>query len=223
MPERAAFRRIVAGSWNRRSRHTILRSAMDATVARTKPAAIDVPNAYTPAGHPAAAAGRIGVLLVNLGSPAGTDYWSMRRYLKEFLSDRRVIEVWRPLWWTILNLLRPDDASVEIRPRLFDRLEQGAERGRRCVTITRSQAEKLGAALAPVDERIVVDWAMRYGAPSVASRIEALKQAGCDRILVAPLYPQYAAATTATVNDVAFAALQKMRWQPALRTAAALS
>ena len=77
---------------------------MDATVARTRPAAIEVPNAHTPAGHPVAAAGRIGVILVNLGSPAGTDYWSMRRYLKEFLSDRRVIEVWRPLWWTILNL-----------------------------------------------------------------------------------------------------------------------
>jgi protoporphyrin/coproporphyrin ferrochelatase len=168
-------------------------------------------------GHPSVAVGKIGVLVVNLGSPSGTDYWSMRRYLKEFLSDRRVIEVWRPLWWTILNLI-----VLTIRPSKSGHaysLVWNHERNEGpLVTTTRSQAEKLGGALGSVDERIVVDWAMRYGAPTVASRIEALKAAGCDRILIAPLYPQYSAATTATVNDVAFAALQKMRWQPALRT-----
>jgi ferrochelatase len=172
---------------------------------------------YFPDGHPPIAIGRIGVLLVNLGSPAGTDYWSMRRYLKEFLSDRRVIEVWRPLWLTILNLFvlttRPSKSGHAYSIVWNNERNEGP-----LVTITRSQAEKLGAMLAPEDDRIVVDWAMRYGAPTVASRIDALKAAGCDRILVAPLYPQYAAATTATVNDVAFAALQKMRWQPALRT-----
>jgi ferrochelatase len=170
-----------------------------------------------PDGHPPITVGRIGVLLVNLGSPAGTDYWSMRRYLKEFLSDRRVIEVWRPLWLTILNLFvlttRPSKSGHAYSIVWNNERNEGP-----LVTITRSQAEKLGAALAVADGRIVVDWAMRYGEPTIASRIDFLKGAGCDRILVAPLYPQYAAATTATVNDVAFAALQKMRWQPALRT-----
>jgi ferrochelatase len=170
-----------------------------------------------PDGHPPVAVGRVGVLLVNLGSPAGTDYWSMRRYLKEFLSDRRVIEVWRPLWLMILNLFvlttRPSKSGHAYSIIWNNERNEGP-----LVTITRSQAEKLGATLAAADARIVVDWAMRYGEPAVAARIEALKAAGCDRILVAPLYPQYAAATTATVNDVAFAALQRMRWQPALRT-----
>lgn len=172
---------------------------------------------HAPEGHPPIAIGRIGVLLVNLGSPAGTDYWSMRRYLKEFLSDRRVIEVSRPVWWTILNLFvlttRPSQSGHAYSIVWNNERNEGP-----LVTFTRSQAEKLGDALAEVDERIVVDWAMRYGEPTVASKIEALKVAGCDRILIAPLYPQYAAATTATVNDVAFAALQRMRWQPALRT-----
>jgi ferrochelatase len=174
-------------------------------------------NQNLPDGHPPIAIGRIGVLLVNLGSPAGTDYWSMRRYLKEFLSDRRVIEVWRPLWLTILNLFvlttRPSKSGHAYSIIWNNERNEGP-----LVTITRSQAEKLGAALGVADGRVVVDWAMRYGEPTIAARIDALKRAGCDRILVAPLYPQYAAATTATVNDVAFAALQKMRWQPALRT-----
>lgn len=172
---------------------------------------------HLPEGHPPVSIGRLGVLLVNLGSPAGTDYWSMRRYLKEFLSDRRVIEVWRPLWLTILNLFvlttRPSKSGHAYSIVWNNERNEGP-----LVTITRSQAEKLGVRLAGVDKRIIVDWAMRYGDPPVAERIEALKAAGCDRILIAPLYPQYAAATTATVNDVAFATLQKMRWQPALRT-----
>src|SRR5690606_28478425 len=130
------------------------------------------------------------VLLVNLGSPEGTDYWSMRRYLKEFLSDRRVIEVWRPLWWFILNAFvlttRPSRSGHAYSLVWNKEKNEGP-----LVTITRSQAEKLSAALD--DDRIIVDWAMRYGAPSIGERIEALKQAGCDRILVVPLYPQYAA------------------------------
>jgi protoporphyrin/coproporphyrin ferrochelatase len=174
-------------------------------------------NPRLPEGHPPVAIGRVGVLLVNLGSPEGTDYWSMRRYLKEFLSDRRVIEVWRPLWLTILNLFvltsRPSKSGHAYSIVWNNERNEGP-----LVTITRSQSEKLGEALTSVDDRIVVDWAMRYGKPTVASRIDALKSAGCDRILIAPLYPQYAAATTATVNDVAFAKLQEMRWQPALRT-----
>jgi len=171
-----------------------------------------------PAGHPTAACGRVGVLLVNLGTPDATDYWSMRRYLKEFLSDRRVIEENRLKWWLILNLI-----ILSVRPgrkgRDYDKIWNRELNESPIRTITRVQAEKLSAMLAPADGRITVDWAMRYGNPSIASRLEALQTAGCDRILIVPLYPQYAAATTATVADKAFDALGDMRWQPAVRIA----
>ena len=165
----------------------------------------------------AATGGRIGVLIVNLGSPAGTDYRSMRRYLGEFLSDRRVIEVPRWLWLPLLSLVilstRPQ-RSGKAYAAIWNRERNEAP----LVTITRSQAEKLAGAFAGTPE-VVVDWAMRYGQPDVAGRLEQLTAHGCDRVLVVPLYPQYAAATTATVNDVAFDALKAMRRQPALRTA----
>ncbi|GLK57038.1 ferrochelatase [Methylopila capsulata] len=171
-----------------------------------------------PADHPPVKVGRIGVLLVNLGTPDGTDYWSMRRYLKEFLSDRRVIETPRIIWWPLLNgvilTTRPgrkgkDYASIWNKERDESPLR----------TITRSQAEKLAASLAASAPQLTVDWAMRYGNPSIPSRIEALQKEGCDRILLVPLYPQYAAATSATVCDKAFDALKAMRWQPVLRVA----
>ncbi len=172
-------------------------------------------GAQLPAGHPTVAFGRVGVLLVNLGSPAGTDSRSVRRYLREFLSDRRVIEVARPVWWVILNLFilttRPKKSGHAYAAIWNNERNEGP-----LVTITRSQAEKLGDVLA--DDGVVVDWAMRYGVPAIAERLAALKEKGCERILVAPLYPQYAAATTATANDAAFAALRTMRWQPAIRT-----
>jgi ferrochelatase len=156
--------------------------------------------AALPAGHPPVSFGRVGVLFVNLGSPAGTDTASVRRYLREFLSDRRVIEVARPVWWLILNLFvlttRPKKSGHAYAAIWNNEKNEGP-----LVTITRSQAEKLGQALA--GDGVVVDWAMRYGAPSIAARLAALKVQGCDRILVAPLYPQYAAATTATANDAA--------------------
>jgi protoporphyrin/coproporphyrin ferrochelatase len=181
----------------------------------TKPANPD--SAHLPAGHPPVAFGRIGVLLVNLGTPDATDYWSMRRYLKEFLSDRRVIETNRVLWWFILNFLvltrRPQAKGRDYDTIWNKELNEGPLR-----TITRSQAEKLAADLAS-HPRVTVDWAMRYGNPSIASKLDALQQAGCERILLVPLYPQYAAATTATVCDKAFEALARMRWQPALRLA----
>ncbi len=168
-----------------------------------------------PEGHPSVRFGRVGVLLVNLGSPAGTDTASVRRYLREFLSDRRVIEVPRPVWWLILNLFvlttRPPKTG-----HAYSMIWNNAKNEGPLVTITRAQADKLAAALQP--DGVVVDWAMRYGEPAITARLSALKEQGCDRILVAPLYPQYAAATTATVNDVAFAALTGMRWQPAART-----
>lgn len=171
-----------------------------------------------PAGHPAVAFGRIGVLLVNLGTPDATDYWSMRRYLKEFLSDRRVIEVNRVLWWFLLNVV-----ILTVRPRRrgrdYEKIWNRERDESPLMTITRAQAEKLAAALAS-HSNVVVDWAMRYGNPPIAARLEALVAQGCERILLVPLYPQYAAATTATVCDEAFRALMRMRRQPTLRVAA---
>jgi ferrochelatase len=156
---------------------------------------------------------KVGVLLVNLGTPEATDYWSMRRYLKEFLSDRRVIETNRVLWWLILNLV-----ILTIRParkgRDYDKIWNRARNESPLKTITRAQAEKLGKKLG---KGVTVDWAMRYGHPSIPSRLAAMQKAGCDRILVMPLYPQYAAATTATVCDKVFDVLAGMRWQPSLR------
>lgn len=169
------------------------------------------------ANNLAAKAGRIGVLLINLGTPDATDYWSMRRYLREFLSDRRVIEVNRLTWWFVLNfmvLTRRPFASGRAYESIWNKeLNESPLR-----TITRAQAQKLAAALAG-HPQIVVDWAMRYGAPSIKSRLEALQKQGCDRVLLFPLYPQYAAATTATANDKAFDALKEMRWQPTIRIA----
>jgi ferrochelatase len=170
---------------------------------------------HLPPGHPVLPPRRVGVLLVNLGTPEATDYWSMRRYLKEFLSDRRVIEVNPIKWWLILNLI-----ILTVRPgrkgRDYEKIWNRERNESFLKTITRSQSEKLGAGLAG-DPRILVDWAMRYGNPSIPSRLAAMQKAGCDRILIVPLYPQYAAATTATVCDKAFEALSQMRWQPALR------
>src|SRR5262245_1301599 len=179
----------------------------------------NIPTANTsPQADQPAASGRIGVLLVNLGTPDATDYWSMRRYLKEFLSDGRVIEENRVKWWLILNLI-----ILSVRPRRkgrdYDKIWNRQRDESPLRTITRAQSEKLGAALRAVDARITVDWAMRYGNPSIASRLDALQKAGCDRILIVPLYPQYAAATTATVADKAFDALKTMRWQPSIRIA----
>jgi len=171
---------------------------------------------HRPPNHPAIPPRRIGVLLVNLGTPDATDYWSMRRYLKEFLSDRRVIEENRVKWWLILNMI-----ILTVRParkgRDYDKIWNRELNEGPLKTITRGQAQKLAASLG--NDRIVVDWAMRYGNPSIASRLEAMQRDGCDRILVVPLYPQYAAATTATVADKVFDSLATMRWQPSVRIA----
>jgi protoporphyrin/coproporphyrin ferrochelatase len=173
-------------------------------------------SVHRPSGHPPVAAGRIGVLLVNLGTPDATDYWSMRRYLAEFLSDRRVIEENRVKWWLVLNLI-----ILSVRPRRrgrdYARIWNRELDESPLKTITRAQAEKLATAFAARDQRIVIDWAMRYGNPSIAAGLSSLKARGCERILIMPLYPQYAAATTATVCDKAFETLATMRWQPAIR------
>jgi ferrochelatase len=176
-----------------------------------------IEQAKRPSDHPPAKP-KIGVLLVNLGTPDATDYWSMRRYLKEFLSDRRVIETNRVLWWFVLNVIilsrRP-----QAKGRDYDKIWNREKNEGPLKTITRAQRDKLAESFSG-NEKIVVDWAMRYGNPSIAARLKFLQDEGCDRVLVVPLYPQYAAATTATVGDKVFEALARMRWQPALRIAA---
>jgi ferrochelatase len=171
-----------------------------------------------PAGGVPASPPRAGVLLLNLGTPDATDYWSMRRYLGEFLSDRRVIETSRLVWWPLLHgiiLSTRPQKSGHGYAKIWDREANDSP----LRVISRRQAEKLQQRLA--GEGVLVDFAMRYGNPSTAAKLEALQQAGCQKILLVPLYPQYSAPTTATANDKAFDVLKTMRWQPAIRTAPA--
>src|SRR4030088_712468 len=162
-----------------------------------------------------ARAERVGVLLVNLGTPDSADARGVRVYLKEFLSDPRVIEDQGLLWKLVLNGI-----ILRIRPgrkaRDYQKIWNAEKNESPLATITRAQAEKLAEAISDHDH-VVVDWAMRYGNPSIASRIEALTAQGCDRLLVVPLYPQYSAATSATVCDEVFRVLAGMRVQPTLR------
>lgn len=165
-----------------------------------------------PAGHPAIPAPRIGVLLMNLGTPDGPDPKSVKRYLAEFLSDRRVVELppiaWQPILRGVILTTRPKKSAHAYG-------QVWRQDGSPLAAITRAQALALKDAFG---ERVLVDWAMRYGRPAIADRLQAMKDAGCERVLLAPLYPQYCAATTATANDKAFAKLATMRWQPAIRT-----
>ena len=195
----------------------------------TRPAPAD---AITPAPEPGASGApltadhaalkpqRIGVLLLNLGTPDGTDYWSMRRYLKEFLSDERVIDVNPLLWKPLLNLVilttRPS-RSGKAYAAIWNREKDESP----LRTITRAQCAALAEALAEAlpGHDLLVDWAMRYGNPSTPSVIRRMVEAGCTRLLLFAAYPQYAAATTATAYDQAFRALIEERWQPAVRTA----
>ena len=167
----------------------------------------------TPPDHPPLAPPRIGVLLVNLGTPDAPDAPAVRRYLAEFLSDRRVVELpplfWQPLLRGLILRTRPRRSAHAYRLIWGESASPLAE-------ITRAQTAALAERLAA--DGVLVDHAMRYGRPVIGERLAAMKQAGCNRILFAPLYPQYCAATTATANDAAFAALAGMRWQPALRT-----
>ncbi|MER8373379.1 ferrochelatase [Mesorhizobium sp. M1396] len=169
-----------------------------------------------PAGHPPVKAGKIGIMLVNLGTPDGTDFKSMWRYLREFLSDPRVIELNRAIWYPILYglvLTRRPKTSGANYARIWNREKNESP----LRTYTRGQGEKLAEALRDLPE-IVVDWAMRYGNPSTESVAQRLVDQGCDRILSFPLYPQYSATTTATANDQLFRALMKMRRAPAIRS-----
>ena len=173
---------------------------------------VPIKAAPTPAN---AATSRVGVLLVNLGTPDSADRRGVRAYLKEFLSDPRVIEnqglIWKlALNGVILNTRPQRKAKDYLKIWNTDRNESPLK------TITRAQSDKLAASLRD-EGRIVVDWGMRYGNPSIRSRIDALTAQGCDRILVVPLYPQYSAPTSATVCDEVFRVLGTMRAQPTLR------
>ena len=165
-----------------------------------------------PADHPATPSPRIGVLLTNLGTPDAPDAKSVRRYLAEFLSDRRVVEIPALLWQPILRGL-----ILNTRPKKSAHAysQVWTDEGSPLAALTARQAKALQARLG---DGVMVDYAMRYGNPGIAATIARMKQQGVERILLAPLYPQYCAATTATANDAAFAALTAMRWQPALRT-----
>ena len=165
-----------------------------------------------PVDHPAIPQPKIGVLLINLGTPDLPEPGAVRVYLKQFLSDPRVVEiprlVWQPILRGIILNTRPKKSSHAYK-------QVWTEEGSPLAAITRRQANVLEGALG---NEVLVDHAMRYGRPAIGERIQALKQQGCERILIAPLYPQYCAATTATANDEAFAELRRMRWQPAVRT-----
>lgn len=165
-----------------------------------------------PADHPPVAAPKIGVLLVNLGTPDAPDAPSVRRYLGEFLSDRRVVEIPPLLWQPILRGI-----ILRTRPKKSAHAYQQVwrEDGSPLAAITRAQARALQGVWGA---QVLVDYAMRYGSPAIGERIAALKAQGAERILIAPLYPQYCGATTATANDKAFEALAALRWQPAIRT-----
>ncbi|MEQ7873781.1 ferrochelatase [Sphingomonas sp. ASV193] len=165
-----------------------------------------------PADHPAIRAPRVGVLLINLGTPDAPEPVAVRRYLKQFLTDPRVIEIPKLVWWPILYgmVLRTRPAqSAHAYAQVW------REDGSPLAAITAAQARALQARFG---ESVTVDHAMRYGQPDIAARLTAMKAAGCERILLAPLYPQYSASTTATANDAAFTVLAGMRWQPAIRT-----
>ena len=174
--------------------------------------------AHAPADHPPVPRARIGVLLANLGTPDATDYWSMRRYLNEFLSDRRVIDYpawkWQPLLQLIILSKRPFTSGANYK--LIWNKEQDESP---LMTITKAQTRAIAEAVkARHGDRVMVDFCMRYGNPSTESKVQAMVKAGCEKILFFPLYPQYAGATTATANDQFFRALMKEKAQPAART-----
>ena len=169
---------------------------------------------HAPADHPPVARRKVGVLVANLGTPDSPDYWPMRRYLNEFLSDRRVIDLprwkWQPLLQLIILTRRPFTSGANYR--LIWNQEKNESP---LMTITRAQTEALREALGP---EVMVEFCMRYGNPSTQSVVDRMVKAGCEKILFFPLYPQYAGATTATANDQFFRALLTQKWQPAVRT-----
>ena len=168
--------------------------------------------------HPEVAFGKIGVLIANLGTPGNYDYFAVRRYLSQFLSDRRVIDyspwIWQPILQLIVLTKRPFSSGAAYRS--IWNTEQNESP---LLTITKEQTSKLAKRIKDkTEDDIVVDFCMRYGNPSTKSRLQRLLAAGCRNILFFPLYPQYSGATTATANDEFFRCLREPRWQPAVRT-----
>ena len=167
--------------------------------------------------HPVIPSLKIGVLLINLGTPEGTQYFPMRKYLNEFLSDKRVIELPRLVWQPILNLF-----VLTLRPRksgkMYEKIWDKKKNQSPLRVNTEEQAKKLKQKFNR--NKVVLDWAMRYGNPSIESKILSLTKNGCMKILIVPLYPQYSATTTASVMDKVFDVMKKIRWQPSLRTLA---
>jgi ferrochelatase len=164
--------------------------------------------------HPDIKFGKTGVLLINLGTPDSTSWWDIRKYLKEFLSDKRVIEVNPILWQIILNLFiltfRPSKTA-----HAYKKIWRKETNESPLLYFTRSQAKKLNNKIG--NDKLIIDFAMRYGNPSIKSKLNFLKDEGCENIIILPLYPQYAAATTATVCDEVYRSLMGMRWQPSLQ------
>ncbi len=172
--------------------------------------------------HPMIPTPKVGILLANLGTPDNYDYWSMRRYLGEFLSDRRVIDyspwLWQPLLQLIILTKRPFTSGAAYKSIWNEKDGESP-----LMTITKAQTAKIKETMqARYGDAVMVDFCMRYGNPSTKSKVEALVEAGCQKILFFPLYPHYAGATSATANDAFFAALAKEKWQPAARTVRAL-
>ncbi|MBV0913548.1 ferrochelatase [Anianabacter salinae] len=173
--------------------------------------------AHAPADHPKIAPAKVGILLANLGTPDNYDYWSMRRYLNEFLSDRRVIDyspwIWQPLLQLIILTKRPFSSGANYKSIWnHDKGESPL------MTITKDQTAKIKDRMAArYGSDVMVDFCMRYGNPSTESKVRAMIEAGCQKILFFPLYPQYAGATSATANDQFFRALMKEKWQPPVR------
>ena len=174
--------------------------------------------AHAPPDHPAVPSAKVGILLANLGTPDNYDYWSMRRYLSEFLSDRRVIDYspwkWQPLLQLVILSKRPFTSGAAYKSIWNHEAGESP-----LMTITKQQTAKIKDAMqARYGDAVMVDYCMRYGNPSTQSKVAAMTAAGCQKILFFPLYPHYAGATSATANDAFFAALGKEKWQPAART-----
>ena len=173
--------------------------------------------AHAPDSHPKLPARKVGILLANLGTPDGTSYWPMRRYLNEFLSDARVIDYpkwkWQPILQGIVLTKRPFASG-----KAYESIWNHEEGESPLATITKAQTAAVTAKMqAQYGDQVMVDYCMRYGNPSTKSKVQAMVKAGCDRILFCPLYPQYAGATTATANDQFFRALMEETWQPTAR------
>tara|TARA_S200000501_G_C20626382_1_gene656882 strand:+ start:239 stop:817 length:579 start_codon:yes stop_codon:yes gene_type:complete len=164
--------------------------------------------------HPEVKFGKTGVLIVNLGTPDSTNWFDIRKYLKEFLSDRRVIEVNPLIWQVILNVFilnfRPSKTA-----KAYKEIWMEKENISPLLYYTKKQSDKISKLISR--ENLIIDYAMRYGNPSIKTKIFRLHEIGCENLVILPLYPQYAAATTATVCDEVYRTLMKMRWQPSLK------